>query len=65
MLVNTTIKPSKFRAKHWIDPHGIYNTDSEIIFFLTLQLLVKATITVAANTVAAPDGNDKQIMLTN
>ena len=34
-------------------------------FFLTLQLLVKATITVAANTVAAPDGNDKQIMLTN
>ena len=28
-------------------------------------MLVKATITVAANTVAAPDGNDKQIMLTN
>ena len=45
LLDNTPKQPSKFRTKNWVeindDAHGMYNTNSQIKFKSTLQLLLQ------------------------
>ena len=76
MLDNTSNQPSKIRTKNWVEindeSRGIYNTNSQIKFKITMlksslcdygdtYILVNGTITVH-NTAAANNTNNKVIL---
>ena len=67
--------PTKFRTKKWIE-HGTYNKDSQIKFktsmlnstlrkYSDVYLLVKGTISVAAQAGDYPNNGDKELVFKN
>ena len=76
LLDNTPNKPTKLRTKNWVkindESRGTYSKDNQISFktsmlrsslcdFNDAYVLVKGTITVAKETVAAPNDANKNI----
>ena len=77
LLDNTPNKPTKFRTKNWVkindESRGTYSKDNQISFktsmlrsslcdFNDAYVLVKGTITVAKEIVAAPNDANKKVI---
>ena len=77
LLDITPNKPTKFRTKNWVkindESRGTYSKDNQISFktsmlrsslcdFNDAYVLVKGTITVAKETVAAPNDANKKVI---
>ena len=80
LLDNTPNQPTKFRAKSWVevnyDSCGIYNTNSQIKFKTSMlrsslcdysdaYILVKGTISIAAQAREDPNNANKKVVFKN
>ena len=80
MLANTPNQPTKFRTKNWVeindDPRGTYGTKSQIELktsmlksslygYSSTCVLVRGTISIAAQAEHNPNNGDKEVVFKN